>query len=66
MNALISPLNLLMTIGAGGETQKEMLKALLNNSIKCMNQINKLIKDSIGKFETVEFQATYLIHLVFV
>ena len=58
-NALISPLSLyhilsLMINSAGGEAQLEMLNSLLNKSIENMNQKNKLIKNIIDNFETVE------------
>lgn len=58
-NMIISPLSLyhivsLTTNGARGETQTEMLKVLFNKDEENMNQINKLIKDIIDKFETVE------------
>jgi len=58
-NMIISPLSIyhivsLTTNAARGETQTEMLKALFNKDEENMNQINKLIKDIIDKFETVE------------
>ena len=58
-NMIISPLSLyhivsLATNGAREETQTEMLNALSNKDEENMNQINKLIKDIIDKFKTVE------------
>jgi serpin B len=65
-NMIISPLSLyhivsLTTNGASGETQTEMLNALSNKDEENMNQINKLIKNIIEKFKTVE-SANHIFH----
>ena len=66
-NVIISPLGLyhiisLATNGARGETETEMLNTLFNKDIENMNLINKLIKDIVDKFETVEC-ANHIFHL---
>ena len=59
-NLVISPLSIyhilsLTTNGAVGNTKKEMLTALENDSQEEMNQNNKIIKSIINNFKTVEF-----------
>ena len=59
-NLVISPLSIyhilsLTTNGAVGNTKKEMLTALENDSQEEINQNNKIIKSIINNFKTVEF-----------